>query len=85
MAKKRYISPLFSGGLDDGGSHTEPYTNSEDIYTPDDPGNLYPDFSGLNEDQMLMVLSLTSSQAWAMDTDHDGVISLAEYLDRFPQ
>ncbi|MBP3871783.1 MAG: hypothetical protein J6E46_12510 [Faecalicoccus sp.] len=85
MAKKMYISPLFSGGLVDGGEHTEPYTNSEEIYSPDNPSSLYPDFIGLSTDQILNVMSLSPAQARALDTSKDGAIDLDEYLAAFPE
>lgn len=85
MAKKMYTRPHFSQGLNDGGEHTEPYTNSEDIYTLDNPGNLYPDFIGLSMDQILNVMSLSAAQARALDTSGDGAIDLQEYLAAFPE
>ena len=85
MAKKMYISPLFSGGLVDDGEHTEPYTNSQEIYTPDNPTNLYPDFIGLSTEQILNVMSLSAAQARALDTSGDGAIDLQEYLAAFPE
>ena|GEM_PF-6520809 len=79
MAKKMYVSPLFSGGLVDGGDHTEPYTNSQETYSPDSQDKLYPDFSGLNEEQILEILSMSREAAWALDADGNGVITADEY------
>ncbi len=79
MAKKKYISPLYSGGLPDSGEHTEPYTNSEEIYSPDNPSNPYPDFIGLSMDQIAVVMSMSPTEAKAMDKSGDGAIDLDEY------
>lgn len=84
MAKKMYISPLFSGGLVDGGDHTEPYSNSQGTFSPDTPTNTLPDMSALGPEQMANVMSLPLSQINAM-AGEDGIISLEEYLTVFPE
>ena len=82
MAKKMYVSPLFSGGLVDGGDHVEPYTNSQETYSPDNPTNTLPDMSELNIDQITNVMSLPLSQIRAIAGDD--VLTLEEYLAAFP-
>ena len=86
MAKKKYISPLYSGGLVDGGEHTEPYTNSEEIYSPDRTDSSYPDFIGLDAAQISTFMSAypTAAQALAWDSTGDGCINLDEYLAACP-
>lgn len=82
MAKKMYTSPLF---LKDEGDHTQPYSNSQDITTPDGPIHTIPDLSLLSDEQMADVLTLSVAEMNAMDTDHSGSISVDEYYARFPQ
>ena len=83
MAKKMYVSPLFSGGLVDGGDHVEPYTNSQETYSPDNPTNTLPDMSELDIDQITNVMSLPLSQIREI-AGGDDKITLAEYQAFFP-
>lgn len=87
MAKRMYVSPLFEGGLDGEHDHTENYSNSENLYSPDKPtGIAYPDFAGLTVDQVLNFQTKYPTAEQALQWDNgDKVIDLNEYLAACPE
>ncbi len=88
MAKRMYISPLFEGGLDGEHDHTENYSNSQNLYSPDKPNGIaYPDFEGLSVDQVLNFQATyrTAEEALKWDASGDKVIDLNEYLAACPE